>query len=174
MMAPADIPVITTDRLILRGPDARDIVPFVAHFLSDRSRFTGGPLPQHRAWIAFAAELGHWALHGFGMWTVTWKEDADHPIGLVGCWYPEPWPERELGWLVWPEAEGQSVAFEATQAARGTAYDRFGWTTAVSYIDPGNARSIRLAERLGAVRDDAAERPSPEDLVYRHPAPEAL
>ncbi|MCP4820480.1 MAG: GNAT family N-acetyltransferase, partial [Shimia sp.] len=41
-----------------------------------------------------------------------------------------------------------------------------------SYIDPPNAPSIRLAEKLGAVRDDTAARPDPNDLVYRH-MPEA-
>jgi RimJ/RimL family protein N-acetyltransferase len=41
----------------------------------------------------------------------------------------------------------------------------------VSYIDPGNARSIRLAERLGARLDRSAAKSDPEDLVYRHEAP---
>ena len=40
----------------------------------------------------------------------------------------------------------------------------------VSYIDPGNARSIALAERLGARPDPDAPRADPDDLVYRHTA----
>ena len=40
--------------------------------------------------------------------------------------------------------------------------------TLVSYIDPENARSIHLAERLGATIDDRARKQDPEDLVYRH------
>ncbi|MEZ5884221.1 MAG: hypothetical protein R3D53_10315 [Paracoccaceae bacterium] len=40
--------------------------------------------------------------------------------------------------------------------------------TLVSYVDPGNDRSRRLAERLGAARDEKAARQDPQDLVYRH------
>ena len=62
----------------------------------------------------------------------------------------------------------------AAEAARTHVFETLGWDTAVSYIDPQNARSIALAERLGAVRDDSAARPHPDDLVYRHPKPEAV
>ncbi len=57
------------------------------------------------------------------------------------------------------------------QRLRRHAYEDLGWETAVSYIDPANARSIALAERLGCTRDDAADRVHPDDLVYRHPSP---
>ncbi|MCH2169093.1 MAG: GNAT family N-acetyltransferase, partial [Oceanicola sp.] len=40
--------------------------------------------------------------------------------------------------------------------------------TLVSYVDPRNERSSRLAERLGATLDAEAPRPDPLDLVYRH------
>ncbi|MGI9393987.1 MAG: GNAT family N-acetyltransferase, partial [Boseongicola sp.] len=93
-------------------------------------------------------------------------------------WYPEDWPEPEIGWTVWAaEAEGEGFAFEAAKAARDFAFRELGWTTAVSYIDDGNDRSVALAERLGAWRDDAAETPDndePPVLVYRHPVPEVL
>ncbi|MEL7026999.1 MAG: GNAT family N-acetyltransferase, partial [Pseudomonadota bacterium] len=52
-------------------------------------------------------------------------------------------------------------------------FTELGLSTLVSYIDPENARSIALAERLGAVRDDEAEKPEDNPLVYRHPTPEA-
>jgi RimJ/RimL family protein N-acetyltransferase len=57
---------------------------------------------------------------------------------------------------------------------RAHAFRDLGWTTAVSYIDPDNARSIALAERLGAVRDRGARQPVFDKpcLVYRH-SPEA-
>lgn len=47
-----------------------------------------------------------------------------------------------------------------------------GIKTLVSYIDPANARSIALAERLGARHDPDAPLPegeTPEEtIVYRH------
>ena len=174
MIAAVDIPVLETERLVLRGPEPKDEAGYVAFFASERGRFVGGNGTRSLGWLAFASEVGHWTLRGFGMWAVTLR-GSDDCLGFVGCWFPGGNPEREIGWQVWPEAEGKGIAFEAALAARTHAYGTLGWDGAVSYIDHGNTRSIRLAERLGAVRDDDAERPvGDECLVYRHPAPEAL
>jgi len=74
--------------------------------------------------------------------------------------------------------EGKGYAFEAAQMARDFAYAELGRDTLVSYIDPNNTRSIALATRLGAQRDDTAARPDGETLeetiVYRHPDAAAL
>jgi hypothetical protein len=51
---------------------------------------------------------------------------------------------------------------------------RGGWDGAVSYVDPKHLDSIRLCERLGAVRDPEAPTIDGNDSVYRHPAPAAL
>ena len=159
---------------MLRGPEARDWEGFCAFFTSERARYVGGSDSRRKAWMTFAAEVGHWQLRGYGFWAVTLKGAGDC-LGMVGCWYPETWTEREIGWTLWPEAEGRGIGYEAALASRTYAYDTLGWETAVSYIDPANARSVRLAERLGAVRDEAAAHPFDADtLVYRHPAPEAL
>ena len=52
-------------------------------------------------------------------------------------------------------------------------YADLGWTTAVSYIDARNTRSLALARRLGCTRDEAAPRPKSDEPieVWRHPAP---
>jgi RimJ/RimL family protein N-acetyltransferase len=94
---------------------------------------------------------------------------------MTGPWFPEGWPEHELGWSVWnPAVEGKGFAFEAAKAARDFAWTELGWAGAVSYIDPGNDRSIALARRMGAVLDEDAASPGDgEALVFRHPAPEA-
>lgn len=171
MIALSGVPVIETGRLVMRAPRGGDCDAFVAAHDSAHARWMGGDSGRDTAWRAFAAEAGHWVARGFGMWAVTLRGD-DACLGMVGCWYPEGWPEREIGWFVFPEAEGRGIAHEAALAAREHAYARLGWQTAVSYIHPRNARSIRLAERLGAVRDERAARPKPEldTLVYRHPA----
>ena len=59
-------------------------------------------------------------------------------------------------------------------AARDFAYRTLRWKTAVSYIDVDNARSIKLAERMGATPDPPAVLLDGDDVVYRHPAPEAV
>jgi len=72
-------------------------------------------------------------------------------------------------------AEGKGIAHEAALAVRDWCYNVRGLTLLMSYIDPRNARSIRLAERMGAVLDESAPLPEGELCVaYRHPGPEAL
>ncbi|MFN3276110.1 MAG: GNAT family N-acetyltransferase [Paracoccus sp. (in: a-proteobacteria)] len=167
-------PVLDTDRLTLRAPQGSDWPHWRSFHQSDRARYIGGgpDLAPGTSWRAFGHVIGHWAMRGFGMFVFTLKGD-DTPLGLTGPWFPDGWPEQELGWTVWTAgAEGRGLVSEAARAARLHAFTTLGWTTAVSYIDPGNARSIALAERLGATLDTGAAQPKWDKpcLVYRHPA----
>ena len=171
-MGHRDIPQIETRRLILRGPEPQDYPDFKATFSSYRARFMGGPLNAYEAWMLYAAEIGHWEIRGFGMWMIH-NKDSDETYGMAGGWQPAGWPEREIAWIIWPDKAGKGFALEATHAVRAYFYDH-GWEGAVSYIDPMNLDSIRLAERLGAVKDKNAATIDGSDAVYRHPAPEAL
>ena len=174
--APALIntPVLETERLILRAPQASDFAPYADFIASDRGRYMGGPMPRDLAWRAFASGFGHWVIRGFGGFVVTLKSTGA-AIGRVGPWFPESWPEPEIGWGLWDHsAEGKGYAFEAAAAALRHAFRDLGWKTAVSYIVPENARSIALAKRLGAVQDEAAAYPGDKPaLVFRHPNPGA-
>lgn len=164
---------LQTERLILRRPEPGDWGAFRAFMLSERSTALGSTQHIGRAWRAFAAELGHWEMRGYGMWAVTIRGDND-AVALVGPWTPDDWPETEIGWMVLDDTiEGTGVAYEAARAAITHAFDALNWQTAVSYIAPGNERSIKLAEKLGATLDIHAPVPDPDDpcLVYRHPDP---
>ncbi|MBC58112.1 MAG: GNAT family N-acetyltransferase [Confluentimicrobium sp.] len=169
----SDIPVLETGRLILRGPEAADYPDFKATFSSYRSRFMGGPLNKYEAWMLYAAEIGHWHIRGFGMWMIH-DRVTDETYGMAGGWQPAGWPEREIAWIIWPDKAGHGYALEATNAARRYFYETRGWDGAVSYIDPKNLDSIRLAERLGAVKDHDAATIDGNDAVYRHPSPARL
>ena len=171
-MGHRDIPVIETRRLSLKGPKPEDYPDFKATFSSYRSRFMGGPLNAYEAWMLYAAEIGHWEIRGFGMWMIHDRESGD-TLGMAGGWQPAKWPEREIAWIIWPDRAGKGYALEATDAVRAHLYAH-GWPGAVSYIDPKNLDSIRLAERLGCVKDPDAATIDGSDAVYRHPAPEAL
>jgi RimJ/RimL family protein N-acetyltransferase len=172
-MTSVTIPTIETKRLILRGPEPEDYPDFKATFTSYRARFMGGPLNPYESWMLYAAEIGHWNIRGYGMWMIH-DHVTDETYGMAGGWMPAAWPEREIAWVIWPDAAGRGIALEATHAARGYFYRECGWSTAVSYIDPKNLDSIRLAERLGAVKDKAAATIDGNDAVYRHPAPALL
>jgi len=168
--------VIQTARLTLRRPAPRDWDAFRAFMLSERSKTLGSAQQEGAAWRTFAAELGHWEICGHGMWAVT-KTGCDTALALIGPWTPVDWPENEIGWMgLDPATEGTGIAAEAAIAAVRHAYEVLGWDTVVSYIAPDNARSIALAERLGATFDPTAPIPAkyPDTLVYRHPKPAGL
>jgi RimJ/RimL family protein N-acetyltransferase len=165
---------LRTARLTLRRPVPSDWPAFHAFMMSDRSTAFGSHQNLAKAFRSFAAELGHWEIFGYGMWAVA-THDSDTALALIGPWTPPDWPEPEVGWMVLSAAaEGTGLATEAARAAIADAYGRLGWNTVVSYIGPDNTRSIRLAEKLGAVLDPDAPQPKPDDpvLVYRHPRPE--
>ncbi|MEM9049504.1 MAG: GNAT family N-acetyltransferase [Pseudomonadota bacterium] len=164
---------LETQRLILRRPAPKDEPGAMAFLLSDRTRMLGGPFTPQRAWTVFAAGIAHWELRGFGGFAVTMKGE-DRCLGIVGPYFPAGWPEPEMSWMLWAEAEGRNFGYEAAKACLTHLFRDLGWTTTVSYIDPLNARSIALAERLGAARDETAPRPDPEDLVFRHKPAEVL
>jgi RimJ/RimL family protein N-acetyltransferase len=167
------IPVLETGRLRLRVPAISDFPAYAAFFASERAVHERGPMDERGAWREFCASLACWPLRGFGGWSVTDRTDGSY-LGEVGLFQPVEYPEPEIGWMVLPAAEGRGIAHEAALAVRNWAYRTLGLKTLVSYIDPANARSIRLAERLGARLDLDAPGIDPGDLVYRHPGPEAL
>lgn len=167
------IPMLETERLTFRAPKASDFTVLEPFVCSDRAQYIGGGVDTDRrqAWNILTMLSGHWHVRGFGSFVAELKSTGQ-PVGSMGPWFPVTWPEKELGWTIWTtEAEGTGLAFEGMIRIRRHAYEDLGWETAVSYIDPANARSITLAERLGCTRDDVADRVHPEDLVYRHPAP---
>lgn len=171
------IPTLDTGRLILRAPRWSDFDAYAA-FRSDpaRTEFLGGPFNRGEAFVQMAELVGHWALRGYGRFMVA-DRDSDAPLGVVGPFFPEGWPEPEFAWSVFAEAEGRGIAQEAVRMARSWAYGTLGWTTAISLIAPTNTRSAALAERLGAWPTDKifADPDSGKDVViWRHPSPRDL
>jgi RimJ/RimL family protein N-acetyltransferase len=162
-------PIINTARLRLRGHTLADLEQLCDLFETDRAVHMGGPIPRKHAWRWLASEIAMWDLMNHGAWGIE-TTDGEF-IGQVGLLRPPHFPEVELGWTVLEHAEGKGYAFEAAMGAMLWAWEQ-GFETLVSYIAPANARSIALAERLGAVHDPNAELPAGETtsdtIVYRH------
>lgn len=168
------IPRLETHRFLLREYREADFDDFAAFYATGRSHFIGGPLTRELAWRGLATHLGHWALRGYGFWAVEEKATGVF-CGHVGLWFPEGWYAPEVGWVMMQHAEGRGVAHECAKAARAHAYGTLGWQTAVSMIDPANARSIRLAERLGCACEGVFEHSRLGPMqIWRHPPPSAV
>jgi RimJ/RimL family protein N-acetyltransferase len=175
-MTRLDPPVtLETERLVLRQPGAADWEGAAAFMTSPRAEFMGGTTDLGEVWAVFAHMVGHWVLRGYGMFVFADRANG-RALGMAGPLFPEGWAEPEIGWSLWSGAdEGKGYAREAAMAARWHAYADLGWRTAISYIDPRNARSIALARRMGAVEDPAVAHPFGDNpcTVFRHPGPEA-
>ena len=169
-------PVITTERLVLRMPEASDEPHFCAFLMSDRAKYVGGPATRGRAWRAFAHLVGQWEMRGYGVLAME-RRDTGAVIGSCGFFHPAELDEPEISWSIWDEStEGQGFALEAALACRAHAYETLGWQTATSNIDVDNTRSIALARRLGCHVEKTYVEETPEGTfdvhLYRHPGPE--
>ncbi|MXU66835.1 GNAT family N-acetyltransferase [Oceanomicrobium pacificus] len=159
--ARAALPVLETDRLVLRAPELGDFALFADLLSGDRARFMGGPQDELQSWYDFANYSAGWLLRGDGMFTVT--EDST-PVGFIfaGC---EPKDRGiELGFMMSAAAEGRGLAFEAATAARDHLFS-IGAPSILSFVAPGNARARALAERLGGTLDASS---TPRTCVYRY------
>jgi RimJ/RimL family protein N-acetyltransferase len=150
------IPTLTTDRLILRPLAAWDATAFAAlNADPDVARYIsldGQPLSAADSWRTLAMLIGHWHLRGFGMWAVAERTRPDQLIGRLGAHQPEGWPDFEIGWALASGYWGRGYATEGAAAAIRYAFETLGRPRVVSLIDPANARSRAVAERLGERR----------------------
>lgn len=149
MIVLSGIPVIETERLILRAPQAADWPAFRDYRVSDRTTFTGGPKTEAQAAEQFASFFGHWIMRGFGRFIA-----MDRATGLgIGHFGPMQWQdgaEPELTWSLWSAAsEGQGLAVEAAIAMQRWLFGVFGLTSARAEVHSDNAASHAIARRLG-------------------------
>lgn len=167
----AVLPAIDTARLHLRPARIEDHVTYAAIYGGPRWHHDG-PVTDEDVWLDFCQLVAGWMLRGIGLMTIEGRETGE-TLGFVLINHEYGDPEMELGWMLTHGAEGKGIAFEAASALRDHGR-RMGLVAPVSYIAPGNAKSIRLAERLGARREPADRRQGldPDCLVYRHPRPE--
>ena len=164
------IPVLETERLVLRAWRVEDVDTFAAIYGDEEtSRYIGGLLPREEAWRRLAYTMGHFAMRGFGFFALDEKASGAC-IGWCGPYFPEGWPDREIGWTLLPHARGKGYATEAARRARAYAYNELGWDTAISFIAIPNSASIAVAHRLGATLESTRIYRGIETGVFRHPS----
>jgi RimJ/RimL family protein N-acetyltransferase len=168
----AQLPVLTTARLTLRAPTIEDFPHYAEIAASPEGRYLTEDQTRDSAWLDFAQMTATWLLRGHGVWTVE-ARDSGNTLGFVLIGFEPGDHEPELGYLFLPAARGRGYAREAAEAVRAYAFETAGLSTLVSTVDPDNVASHRLAERLGATRDAAAEAAHGHAVhVWRHPRPE--
>lgn len=146
------IPTLKTERLELRGPTGEDYSVYRDFFADgDASHFYGGPMEADRAWRVLATDLGHWALRGYGRWSVV-ERATGQMVGGCGLWWPVGYPRSELTWWIAPFARRHGYALEASRAAVAFGYDTLGWELVETHMNDENVAARKLVEKLGGTR----------------------
>jgi RimJ/RimL family protein N-acetyltransferase len=100
----------------------------------------------------FEHHLSHWEQHGFGLWLAQ-ERTSGQVAGWVGAAHPTYVPDLadavEIGWTLRRRFWGQGLASEGAAAAVQTTFAHALLDEVISLINPANARSISVAERLG-------------------------
>lgn len=164
----SNAPILTTERLVLRGPKRDDLSAFTRFMTSAPSmEAQGEAVSAEQAWFGFLIGIGHWHWHGFGFFTVV-EQQTGQPVGRVGLIKHSNWPDIELAWHLFEGEEGKGFATEAALAVKKWAYEDLGLDRLYSYIDRENVRSQAVAKRLGATTDGRQAAHEPEAEVWVH------
>ena len=171
------IPVLETERLQLRAPDAGDLDASAAMWGNDEVvRHIGGtPFSREDVWSRILRYRGLWSMLGYGFWAV-YDKASGRFAGDVGfadfhrALEPSIEGMPEMGWALDPWCHGRGFAREAVGAALAWADATLDDRLYACIISPGNTASIRLAEGVG-FRESARTtyKDSPTIIFYRNP-----
>jgi RimJ/RimL family protein N-acetyltransferase len=149
------VPVLETERLVLRGHRLEDF-PIYAAMWSDPVflRHVGPARTEEESWTRFVFRNGLWSLMGYGLWAVEVKEGGIY-IGDAGFMRTRrglPIDCGDLpegGWTLVPSAHGKGYGREATMAAVAWADRYLDAPRTWCLINAENAMSLKIAARLG-------------------------
>jgi RimJ/RimL family protein N-acetyltransferase len=150
------VPVIQTERLLLR-PYRRDDFPSYSALFADEevTRYAGGvPYTREQSWTRFLRQVGMWHYFGFGFFAIQEKESGAF-IGEAGFHdahrqiTPSLEGTMEMGWAISPKSHGRGLATEAVAAALAWGDRTFPALKKTCMIEPGNEASIRVALKHG-------------------------
>lgn len=149
-------PLLITARLELWRPQASDR-PMLEAMLEPAAvrRYLGAMDPgTPDVFARLLRNAGSWGLYGYGTFMVRMRGRRE----IVGnCGVFHSWrglgadfdDKPEAGWILAESAFGKGIAHEAMAAALAWFDREHGPREVVAMIDPGNAPSLTLAERLG-------------------------
>jgi RimJ/RimL family protein N-acetyltransferase len=147
---------LRTERLLLRRWRVGDAAPFAAlNADPEVMRFIGRGhvLGRGLSDDLIARFEREWDERGFGLWAVAPADDPARLLGFCGLtvpmFLPAVLPAVEVGWRFARDAWGCGYATESARAALRFAFDEHAMREVIAIIDPENARSLRVAEKLG-------------------------
>lgn len=174
---PSSAPTIETERLILRSFRREDLDDFAATMAEPEvvRHLAIEPLSREDSLRRIFLAAGQWPIIGMGMWAVELKADG-RMVGHLGFFDMERDMEPsflglpEMGWIFDPSVHGQGIALEACKAALEWAEGELGPIEFPAIISTDNVPSMRLAEKLGFVREPDGTYKGEAIAIFRRPA----
>jgi RimJ/RimL family protein N-acetyltransferase len=151
------MPVMETDRLIVRTWRDSDLAPFAALNVDPQvMRYLPERLtPAQSDALAMQIRARH-REQGFGYWALELKSGVPF-IGFAGLnrapFEAHFTPAVEISWRLAHDYWGRGYATEAATAVLAYGFAALGVAEIVSFTVPGNRRSRAVMERLGMTRE---------------------
>lgn len=170
--------VLETERLLLRHLTPNDLDNLFALYRDPEVRryFPEGTLTYDETrreleWIINA----YYVQYGFGLWATVHKETGRF-IGRCGLlpWTIEGRSEVEVAYLLAKSYWGQGLATEAARAILGYGFEQLQMSRLICLIDPENAASKRVAEKIGMGFEREIEDELGRASLYAAPNPSVL
>lgn len=157
---------VRTERLLLRRLTDADRDAFAEMNADPVVMATIGAPMTRRQSDAFLDRIdATWEACGYGLWCVDRDGECLGFTGLSAPWFREG---VEVGWRIRSAHWGRGYAPEAARAALAFGFDRLGLDEIISFTAVTNARSRRVMDKIGLVRDPGADFEHPS-LPDGHP-----
>jgi RimJ/RimL family protein N-acetyltransferase len=163
---------LETERLRFRQFTEGDVEGYYEFFADPVTQICYPPdMNRGLVWREIAKILGHWKIRGFGQWALEDKASGRF-AGFAGLWFPGDFDDVEMGYGLHPAFRGRGYAVEAARRALDYGYLERKFKRIVSYIQPKNLQSIRVAEKLGAKPAGVFSLLGKSHTVYLHQQPQ--
>jgi RimJ/RimL family protein N-acetyltransferase len=163
----SSIPELQTERLLLRAIRQEDVDTYYERLFADPEvmRFLPGgqPLPKERVDGLVERSEAHWKEHGYGVWVVWDRGDAEIR-GQCGLRYIDEVDETEILYAYSRSSWGRRLATEAARATMDFGFEQTPLQRIVAYAVPENTASTRVMEKL-RMRHEGEDRLWDLDLV---------
>ena len=148
--------IIETERLGMRPFCDNDLDAYAAICADEKvMEWICGVETREQAAAFIARQQVHYQKHNFGLWALIDKA-GDSLIGFCGLIKHRMSDDSdeeviELGYRLASESWGQGFATEAALAVKAYAFNTLRLDRVVSFVQPRNAGSCRVAEKCGGV-----------------------
>lgn len=164
-----EMPVLETKRLLLRPFVLGDLDDYHRQLLGDVDVTTtlrvGKPLSQAETEAVLNRRIAHWEKHGFGLWAVIHKQDAQL-VGQCGFQFLDNTPEVELTYAIAKAYWNQGLTTEAVEAVLRYGFEELRLDRIAAVTTPTNFASQRVMTKVGMKYEKNVHYYDGREVVY--------